>query len=119
MGKYMLLIHGDREVWEEIPADERRRILEGHRGFSDAAGAAVLGGRELAPASTSTTLRSRGGGRPEVTDGPFLETKEVLGGYYLIEADDLDEAIRLAALLPETTAPYTAGVEIRPVVEPV
>jgi hypothetical protein len=119
MGKYMLLIHGDSEVWEEIAPEERQRITEGHRRFADAAGAAILGGRELAPASTSTTVRSRGNGRPDVTDGPFLETKEVVGGYYIIEAAHLDEAIRLAALLPETTASYTAGVEIRPVVEPV
>ncbi|WP_022900329.1 YciI family protein [Humibacter albus] len=119
MGKYMLLIHGDREAWEETPADERRRIEEGHRGFVAAAGTRILEGRELEAASTATTVRSRRDGASDVTDGPFLETKEVVGGYYVIEAADLDEAIGLASLLPETAAPYTAGVEIRPVVEPV
>lgn len=118
MAKYMLLIHGDQQKWDDINPEERGRITEGHRRFMDAAGAAVVGGHELASAGTSTTLRSRGGGRPDVTDGPFLETKEVLGGFYVIEVADLDEAIRLGSLLPETAARYSAGVEIRPVIEP-
>lgn len=117
MAKYMLLIHGDGQAWEDMGPDEQRRIREGHGRFADAAGAAVIGGHELAAGGTATTLRSRGDGRPDVTDGPFLETKEILGGYYLIEVPDLDEAIRLASLLPETGATYTAGVEIRPVIE--
>lgn len=118
MAKYMLLIHGDGEAWAEISHDERARIEEGHRRFAAAAGSAAIGGHELAAASTATTLRSRGGGRPDVTDGPFLETKEIVGGFYVIDVPDLDEAIRLGSLLPETAASYAAGVEIRPVIEP-
>jgi len=118
MGTYMLLIHGDQEAWDSMSPQEQDRIGAGHRLFREAAGEAVLEGRELASTTTATTLRSRGGARPEVTDGPFLETKEVVGGYYVITAEDLDAAIRLASLLPETAAEYASGVEIRPVVEP-
>jgi hypothetical protein len=82
-----------------------------HRRFQEAAGARVLGGEQLAEAATATTLRQE-----MVTDGPFLETKEVLGGFYLLEAADLDEAVALAKLLPEVQAGHS-GVEIRPVVE--
>lgn len=117
MATYMLLITGDRASWEDIAPAERRRIDDGHRRFAQTAAGAILAGHELAPASTATAVRSRGGGRPEITDGPFLETKEVVGGYYLVDAPDLDAAIELAALLPETAAPYSAGVEIRPVVD--
>jgi hypothetical protein len=118
MAKYMLLIQGDSESWADIEPKERARIEEGHRRFAAAAGPAIVGGHELASASTATTLRSSGGGRPDITDGPFLETKEIVGGFYVIDVPDLDEAIRLASLLPETAASYTAGVEIRPVIEP-
>jgi hypothetical protein len=117
MAKYMLLIYGDQQSWAEADAAEMRRIDEGHTRFRALAGTAVLGGRELGEATTATSVRAnRNGAGPAVTDGPFLETKEVLGGYYVVEADDLDAAIRLAAELPEAAADYS-GVEIRPVVE--
>ncbi len=64
----------------------------------------------------ATTLRADSAGAVMTTDGPFLETKEALGGFYLLEADDLDEAIRLASQLPEVHAGHS-GVEIRPVVD--
>ena len=66
--------------------------------------------------ATATTLRSDGAGGVTTTDGPFLETKEALGGFYLIDASDLDEAIKLASMLPEVQESHS-GVEIRPVVE--
>ena len=116
MAKYLLLIYGDTQQWEDMPESEMRKIDDGHRAFNAAAGAAVLGGHELEPAPTATTLRADGMGRLSPTDGPFLETKEAVGGYYLIEAADLDEAIALSSRLHEVYAGHS-GVEIRPVVE--
>ncbi len=70
----------------------------------------MRGGNRLYGTDTATSIRS-GGGVPTVTDGPFAETKEALGGYYLIEADDLDAALRIAEAVP---APF-GGIEVRPV----
>lgn len=114
MVKFMLLINGDRHAWADMSPEEEARITEGHRAFLAAAGAAVLDGGELDTPDRATSIRSRQGAAPEVTAGPFTGSAEVLGGYYILEATDLDEAVRLASLLPETRAPYRAGVEVRP-----
>jgi hypothetical protein len=116
MAKYLILIYGDEREWAGGGPAERERIEAGHRRFSAAAGPAVLGGEELMPPDTATTLRQGSAGRPLVTDGPFLETKEGIGGFYLLQAADLDAAIALAGLLPEVAAGHS-GVEIRPVQE--
>jgi len=116
MSKYMLLIFGDEQQWDAMSPQEQRAHDAGHVAFSTAAGSAVIGGEELQPATMATTLRTDADGRLTTTDGPFLETKEALGGFYLIEATDLDEAIALAARLPEVSAGHSA-VEIRPVVD--
>ncbi|WP_218108495.1 YciI family protein [Actinacidiphila rubida] len=79
------------------------------------AGGAVLASGELEPATTATSLRAGSGGRPAITDGPFLESKEVLGGFYLLEARDLDEAIALSGGLAEVAHDHS-GVEVRPLV---
>jgi hypothetical protein len=84
--------------------------------FVAKAGARVIDGQQLEPAPTATSLRSDASGRVTTTDGPFLETKEALGGYYLIEAADLDEVLSLVTLLREVRVAHS-GVEIRPVVE--
>jgi hypothetical protein len=111
MAKYLILIYGDEQEWAAMPAEEVRRLDEAHRAFAAAAGSAILDGQELKPAKLATTLRAEPGGRVLVTDGPFLETKEAVGGYYLVEAADLDEALALARQVP---APF-GGVEVRPV----
>jgi hypothetical protein len=116
MAKYLVLIYGDEAKWAEASEQWQRDNAERHRVFNAAAGKAVLGGNELEPASKAITVRSRSGGRPKATDGPFLETKEVIGGYYLLEAPDRDAAIALAAQIPEASSPFS-GVEIRAVVE--
>lgn len=116
MAKYLFLIYGDERIWEGRSAQERADNEAGHAAFAAAAGAAVLGGHELLPTTTATSLRAGASGRPTPTDGPFLETKEALGGYYLVEAPDLDAAIALAERLPEVAAPHS-GVEIRPIRE--
>jgi hypothetical protein len=116
MAKYLLLIYGDEREWAGMSDQERQRLAQGHRDLVAAAGSAVLDTRELEPVSVATTLRADAAGRPTPTDGPFLETKEAVGGYYLIEAGDLDEVLGLAARLYEASAGHS-GVEIRPVVE--
>ena len=110
MTQYMILIYEDEagygtaspEVWGEVTqahADFMARV-EQH-------GAKVLGGEALEPTGTATSVRAGS----EVTDGPFVETKEALGGFYLIEAPDLDTALAVAKLCPARFG----GVEVRPV----
>ncbi|MEU1643064.1 YciI family protein [Micromonospora zamorensis] len=116
MAKYLILIHGDERQWAAMSQQELQKRDEAHRAFCAAAGPAVLDGQQLEPAAVATTLRTDPHGRLAITDGPFLETKEAVGGYYLIEAPDLDEVISLASRLYEVSAGHS-GVEIRPVVD--
>jgi len=116
MGKYMLLIFGDDAQWDAMTPEQGKAHGAAHSAFAAAAGSKVVGGEELEPATMATTLRSDGAGGVTTTDGPFLETKEGLGGFYLLEASDLDEVIKLASMLPEVQASHS-GVEIRPVVD--
>jgi hypothetical protein len=111
----MILIFGDEQQWAAMSPAEQGKIDQGHRAFRAAAGSAVLAGEELA-AAPMASLRADATGRTITTDGPFLETKEVLGGYYLLEADDLDQVVALASQLHEVSAGHS-GVEIRPVVD--
>ena len=111
MAKYLVLIYGDDTQWAAMSEQDRKELEAGHGAFHAAAGAAVIGGEELQPPATATTLRSTG-----ITDGPFLETKEGLGGYYVLEAPDLDSVLALAKRLPEVGQGH-AGVEIRPIRE--
>ena len=113
MAKYVILIYGDDQQWAAMSPQEQQELDEGHRAFQAAAGSAIVGGHQLEPAPTATSLRTDAAGRL-TTDGPLLETKEALGGYYVLEAADLDEIIALASRLPEVSA--GRGVEIRPVV---
>ncbi|MET7418624.1 YciI family protein [Dactylosporangium sp. NPDC005555] len=110
MAKYLILIYGDEQRWDAESEQERHEKGEGHRAFS--AAATVLAGHELEPSTTATTLR----GGPMITDGPFLEAKEALGGFYVIDAADLDAAIAAASMLPELASGH-GGVEIRPIVD--
>jgi hypothetical protein len=116
MAKYMVLIYGDPKQWDAMTPEQWRANDAGHRAFREATGSMVTGGEQLQDPATATTLRTDSGGGLVTTDGPFLETKEVLGGFYLMEAGDLDEVIKLASQLPEVHAGHS-GVEIRPVVD--
>jgi hypothetical protein len=116
MAKYLILIYGDEQRWQAMSPRERAEIDEGHRRFRARAGAAVLASGELEPPATATSLRAGSADRPAITDGPFLETKEVLGGFYLLQARDLDEAIALSGDLAEVAHDHS-GVEVRPLVQ--
>ena len=115
MAKYMLLIFGDDAEWDAMTSEQRKAHDAAHSAFAAAAGSKIVGGEELELAPMSTTLRSNGAGGVITTDGPFAETKEQVGGFYLLEASGLDEVIKLASMLPEVQVSHS-GVEIRPVV---
>ncbi|MGV9662985.1 YciI family protein [Nocardia niigatensis] len=111
MPEYLLLIHHDEQAWLATDPAVRERTLAGHLEFMAAHADRLRGGNRLRPTSTATIVRHDEHGRPVITDGVFAETKEVLGGYYLVEAADLDEAIRIAADVP---SPF-GGIEVRPI----
>ena len=113
--KYMLLIHSGgeaRDRFNDLSEVEQKQIVDEFLAIAQTPG--VLGGNQLHPADTATTVRVEGG-RTLMTDGPFIEMKEALGGYYLCEADNLDAAIELAARIP--AARMGGAIEVRPVVE--
>ena len=110
--KYVLLIYANDDGWDALPEDEQNAI---HQEYMDIqADPRALGGNQLQPAATATTVRVQDG-RALTTDGPFLETKEELGGFYLLEADDLDAALEVATRIP--AARRGGAVEVHPVVE--
>ena len=116
MAKYMLLIFGDDGQWAAMTPEQGKAHDAAHAAFAAAAGPRIVASQELEFATKAVTLRSDGAGGVITTDGPFAETKEQIGGFYLLEASGLDEAIRLASMLPEVRASHS-GVEIRPVVD--
>lgn len=109
--KYALLIYGGDTEWESRSEDERKAIYQEYFAISELPG--TFGGAELQAADATTTVRVRDG-ETMTTDGPYAETKEVLGGFYLFEADNLDDAIAVAGRIP--AAKY-GSVEVRPLVE--
>jgi hypothetical protein len=112
--QYLLLIHDEESVWENMPEEQRNEIFGQYMAYTHElrdSGALVVA-NQLQPTSTATTVRIRDG-EQIVTDGPFAETKEQLGGYYLIEVDSVDEAIEWAAKIPSARL---GSVEVRPVV---
>lgn len=110
--KYMLLIYSDEQAWTD---DERQRCYVESTQLTHQlhAGGRYLGANPLQPVSTATSVRVRDG-KSLITDGPFAETREQLGGYFLVEAQDLDEAINIASRIP---AAKKGTVEVRPLYE--
>jgi len=111
MAKYAILIYEAEEGYLNAGEQIWQEAMENHGRFAHQVGekgGQILGGEALETTTTATTVRG-----DLVTDGPFVETKEVLGGFYLIEARDLDHAIEIAKLCP---APF-GGVEVRPVMD--
>ncbi|HEY3712897.1 MAG TPA: YciI family protein [Jatrophihabitantaceae bacterium] len=109
--QYALMIYAEPGYDEALSDAERQAVYAEYLALADDARA--VGGAQLQPAETATTVRVIGG-RTLMTDGPFADTKEVLGGFYLVEAANLDEAIELAARIP--AARLGGVVEVRPVV---
>jgi hypothetical protein len=111
MSQYLILIYEDEAKWASATPEETEQIRKEHTVFAQQNPGALRGGNALHPTSTATSIRGDGAGRFTVTDGAFAETKEVLGGYYVIEAADLDEAVAVAKQVPA----HFGGVEVRPV----
>ena len=112
--QYLLLIHDDEAHWGGMPEDERNAIYAEYTKFTeDVQNAGILvGANQLQPSGTATVVHVEDG-KTLTIDGPFAETKEVLGGYYLIDVDTLDEALEWGAKVPG--AKY-GTIEVRPVV---
>jgi hypothetical protein len=113
--RYMLLIYSDEQAWETMTADDRQAIHQDYATFTQHIidSGEHLAGDALQSVESATTVRVRGG-KTAATDGPFAETKEVLGGYYLVDCKDLDRAIELSAMIPDAKI---ASVEVRPIQE--
>ena len=111
--RYMLLLYEREATWAGFDDAERDRQIAAYRRIHDehAADGRVIAAEPLAPVATATSVRVGAGGT-DVQDGPFAETREQLGGFYLIECDDLDDAIAVAEQLP---CAATGTVEIRPI----
>ena len=111
--KVMALIYGDASRWEEFSAEEREAVYDRYRAFAKEAGDAgvMAGGEELASTRDATTVRVRDG-ETLVTDGPYAEVKEALGGYFVFEVDTMDQAVDFAARIPGAEH---GAVEVRPV----
>ena len=109
--QYLLLIYEDEKRWANpSPADFQKELGE-YRAFGQEFAAAIKGSNALQPTGTAKTVRVQNG-KPLVTDGPFAETKEQLGGYYLVEADSADQALAMAAKIPGA---HFGCVEVRPI----
>lgn len=112
--KYMMLIAGDEAAWEAqtdaVRSANDARVRAWWREHAEAG--RIVGGHELQPSSTATTIRLDGEGRATVLDGPFVEAKEMLGGYAILDVGDLDAAIALASSWPEVGD----TLEVRPIV---
>jgi hypothetical protein len=107
--EFLALIHADENDWEGMSDDERQAVYQRYMDFSERD--EVVGGAELQDTSAATTVRVKNGDRL-VTDGPYAEVKEALGGFFVLECDSIDEACRLAAEIP---AAERGAIEVRPV----
>jgi len=111
--KYLLLVYGQESDWANLTPEQNAAMMQEYGQFAQeiTQKGKNLGSNRLKPVATATTVRIRDGKRL-ITDGPFAETKEQLGGYFLVEANDLDEAISIAARIP---AARHGSVEVRPI----
>ena len=111
MAEYLVLIYEDENAWNNADPETSQQIMKEHEVFGEQNGPALRGGNALQPTGTATSLRREPSGGFAVTDGAFAETKEALGGYYVIEAADLDAALEVAKQVPARFG----GVEVRPI----
>jgi len=116
--KYMLLIHQGTtptppsDEWERLSEEEKDAVYEAYRAINETPG--VSPGLQLQPPEKATTVRVHGG-ETMITDGPFAETKEAIGGYLLFETEGIDAAIELASKIP--AARMGGAIEVRPIAE--
>jgi len=113
--QYLCLIYENEQEWQKLPKSEAEKIMGEFFSYTESIKKSghYVGGNALQPTHTATTVRVRNG-RLATTDGPFTETKEQLGGYYLVQAKDLNEAIQVASRIPGARL---GAVEVRPIVE--
>jgi hypothetical protein len=114
MTRYLFMIYGDEAREAEATPEDWDKMMVAHRDWGHAvaaSGATIVAGEALQPTATATTIRAGADGSRLMTDGPFAETKEALGGFYVVDAADLDAAMALARALPGET------VEVRPVID--
>jgi hypothetical protein len=116
--RYMLLIYSNEQAESQMDPAEAQAIMAGHRAVMEGMTKAGIfcGAEPLHPTTTATTVRQKNG-QPLTTDGPFAETKEQLGGYYIVDCKDLDEAIRWAGQIPTECKGSSGCVEIRPLLD--
>ena len=113
--RYLCLIYSEEAMWQKAPKAESNKMLSEYADFGKRISESghYVGGNRLQPTHAATTLRIRNG-KLSTTDGPFAETKEQLGGYYLIEAKDLNDAIQVGAKIPGARV---GSIEVRPIWE--
>jgi hypothetical protein len=113
--KYLCLIYDDEKAWAKMPKEQTDKLMGEYFAFTDGIrqSGKYVAGEALQPITTATTVRVRNG-KISTTDGPFAETKEQLGGFYLIDAKDLNDAIQVAARIPSARF---GAIEVRPVVD--
>jgi hypothetical protein len=111
--QYLLLIYGDQNGWESMSEEERGQVFQAYGTFTEdlEKSGAMVAGNALQPTETATTVRVRND-ETLTTDGPFAETKEQLGGYYLVDVNSIDEALEWAAKIPGARH---GAIEVRPV----
>jgi hypothetical protein len=113
--KYLCLIYDNEKTWATLPKSESDRYMGEYGAFTESIkkGGQYIAGEALQPVSTATTVRVRNG-KVSTTDGPFAETKEQLGGFYMINAKDLNEALQIAARIPSARL---GSIEVRPIMD--
>ena len=111
--RYALLIYLDEKLGDQMSREEQDQVNAAYFAFGEQYKNQIVGGDALHEVSTATTVRVRDG-KTLTTDGPFAETKEQLGGFYLIKADNLDEAVEIASRIPGAVR---GSIEVRPVME--
>jgi hypothetical protein len=113
--QYLLLIYHTESEWDALSEDERQRMYGEYGRLREdlIKSGNWIGGNQLQPITTASTVRLRDK-KPLITDGPFAETKEQLGGYFLVEANNLDEALKIASRIPSVAV--GGSIEVRPVV---
>lgn len=111
--QYMLLIYSNEKDWDKHTPEQMGEVMNAYNAFTESIvkSGNYKAGEALQPTSTATTVRVRNG-KPQITDGPFAETREQLGGFYWIEAKDLDQALQIAARIPSA---LVGSIEVRPV----